>query len=192
MKRRAIFLDRDGTLNREQGFVTGPEHLVVLPGVVEALDALAACGYALVVLTNQSGIARGLYDERDLARVHDQLQEELGGRLDAFFHCPHHPDAHGHPYGGECVCRKPKSGLLAQAVEVLGLDLRDSWLVGDSARDLLLGRGLPLSGVLLRCGKPWEAELAQLRAADLLPKEIVDDLPAAASYITSQVVTAAG
>lgn len=188
MKRRAIFLDRDGTLNREQGFVTGPEHLVVLPGVADALDLLHEQGYALVVLTNQSGIARGLYDERDLARVHDQLQEELGGRIDAFFHCPHHPEAHGHPYGGECVCRKPKSGLLAQAVEVLGLELRGSWVVGDSARDLLMARGLPLEGILVRSGKPWEDEVAKLRAADLAPREIVDDLPGAAAYIAARAL----
>ena len=189
MKRRAVFLDRDGTLNKEQGFVTGPDELAVLPGVVEALDILRDLGFALVVLTNQSGIARGLYGQNELARVHELLAEELGGRIDGFFHCPHHPQAHDNPYGGECGCRKPKSGLLAQATEVLGLNLDKSWIVGDSARDLLSGRSLPVSGILLRSGKPWEAQLQILTEAGFAVQHVADDLPAAARFIREQSAT---
>ena len=184
MKRRAVFLDRDGTLNRERGFVRSPDELEVLPGVSEALERLRAAGFLPVVLTNQSGIARGLYSEVDLAQVHAELDARTGHRIAAYFHCPHHPEAIGHPYGGECTCRKPRRGLLAQAVEVLGLSLPDSWLVGDSARDLLPARGLPLRTVLVQSGKPWEPEVARLRAEAAEPTCVVADLAAAAAAIT--------
>ena len=107
-----VFLDRDGTLNRERGFVTHPEELEMVPGVPAAIRKLAEAGFRLVVLTNQSGIAQGLYTEAELAKVHAALHEELGGLPSAYLHCPHHPDHEGSPYGGPCRCRKPSDGLL--------------------------------------------------------------------------------
>jgi D-glycero-D-manno-heptose 1,7-bisphosphate phosphatase len=183
--RPTVFLDRDGTLNREQGFVTSPGELAVLPRAREAVAALAAAGLQVVVLTNQSGIARGLYDEKGLAAIHERLHEELGGLPAAYLHCPHHPDGTG-PYGGECRCRKPADGLLRQACELLPVDLQDSFLVGDSARDLLPARGWPLRPVLVRSGKPWREELARLEQAGLPPAQVADDLAAAVEWIVRQ------
>lgn len=180
--RRTVFLDRDGTLNREVGFVTRPEQLEVLAGVVPALQRLHDAGYRIVVLTNQSGIARGLYSESDLARVHAVLHERLRGLPDAYLHCPHHPDANGE-YGGSCVCRKPAAGLLHQARELLGIELTGGVLIGDSARDLMMARGLPLRTVHVHSGKPVAAELAMLQQAGLTPDHDAADLAAAVAWL---------
>jgi D,D-heptose 1,7-bisphosphate phosphatase len=179
---RAVFLDRDGTLNAEVGFVVDPAALVVLPGVCAALARLVRAGLRPIVLTNQSGIARGLYSERDLARVHAHLHAALGGLPWAYLHCPHHPEQPG-PYGGPCACRKPQPGLLHQARELLGVEFAGSFLVGDSARDLLPARGLPLTTIHLRSGKPAAAELAALAAAGAPPDHQASDLPAAVDWL---------
>lgn len=184
-RRPAVFLDRDGTLHRERGFVRRPIDLDVFPGVVQALRRLRGAGFALVVLTNQSGVARGLYDEAMLARVHEELHERLQRLPRAYLHCPHLPEAAG-PYGGECGCRKPAPGLLHTACELFDLRLRGSFVVGDSARDLLMARGLPVGKVLVRSGKPWEEELARLEEAGVGPVHVADDLAAAAAWIVAR------
>ncbi len=181
--RRAIFLDRDGTLNEERGFVTHPSEVEVLPGVPEALERLAAAGFRLVVVTNQSGIARGLYTEANLAAVHAELHRRLGGLPDAYFHCPHHPEAHGSPYQLACACRKPGGGLYRQAARILGLDLAGSFAVGDSARDVLAASTLPVPGVLVQTGKPWREQLAELERAGVEPWRVCADLGEAADAI---------
>ncbi|MBZ0153456.1 MAG: HAD-IIIA family hydrolase [Planctomycetes bacterium] len=184
--RPTVFLDRDGTLNREVGFVTDPDRLELLPGVPAAVHRLADAGYRLVVVTNQSGIARGLYDERTLAAIHERLATLLDHRIEAFLHCPHHPDG-GHGYGGACECRKPAPGLLHQARDLLGCEFQGGWLIGDSARDVLMARGLPLRTVLVRCGKPVDNELQKLRAAACTPDHVVEDLLAAAAIVTPAI-----
>lgn len=180
--RPTVFLDRDGTLNREVGFVTAPEQLEVLPGVRESLQRLHDAGFRLVVVTNQSGIARGLYGERDLAAVHARLHDQLGGLPEAYLHCPHHPDGDA-GYGGRCTCRKPGAGLLEQARALLGVSFAGGAVVGDSARDVLMARGLPLRTVLVHSGKPVDAERAKLRAADFAPDHEAADLPAAVAWL---------
>ena len=185
---RAVFLDRDGTLNRERGFVARPDQLEVLPGVPEALAQLARAGFALVVLTNQSGVARGLYTEADLARVHAALHARLQGLPLAYLHCPHHPEPGSvGPYRRQCACRKPAPGLLRQAQELLGLELAGSFLVGDSARDLLPAKDTAVGTVLLRCGKPWQEQLELLREAAAPPHHVAADLPDAARWILQGV-----
>lgn len=178
----AVFLDRDGTLNREVGFVDSPEALEVLPGVPAAVRRLHDAGYRIVVVTNQSGIARGLYGERDLARIHEALHRALGGLPLAYLHCPHHPEG-AHGYGGACTCRKPGPGLLHQARELLGVAFAGSALVGDSARDLLMARGLPLRTVLVHSGKPAAAERQALRSAGVAPDHEASDLAAAVDWL---------
>lgn len=179
---RAVFLDRDGTLNAEVGFVRTADQLRILPGVAAALAALHDRGFRLVVVTNQSGIARGYYGEHDLAAVHERMHAATGGRIAGWLHCPHHPDADG-PYGGDCTCRKPKNGLLHQARELLGVTFAGSYLVGDSARDLLMARDLPIATVHVHSGKPPAAEREALRAAGHVPTAEVADLPAAVAWI---------
>jgi D-glycero-D-manno-heptose 1,7-bisphosphate phosphatase len=185
LTRPAVFLDRDGTLNRERGHVVDPAQLEVIPGAADAVQRLHAAGWPLVVVTNQSSIALGLLDEATLARVHAKLHAALGSLPWAYFHCPHHPDADpGGGYGGPCTCRKPQDGLLHQAAAVLGVSLAGSVVVGDSARDLLMARAHPMRRILVRSGKPWRDELAKLVAAGCPPDAVADDLAAAARLVT--------
>lgn len=180
-----MFLDRDGTLNRDCDFVRTPEQLVVLPSVVPALHRLRDAGFQLVVLTNQSGIARGLYSETTLAAIHARLHRQLDGLPRAYLHCPHHAELPG-PYGGACSCRKPLPGLLHTARELLGVEFQGSVVIGDSARDLLVARGLPLRTVLVRTGKPWQQQRDLLAAQQFAADAIVDDLAAAADWVLQQ------
>lgn len=182
---RVAFLDRDGTLNQEQGFVRSPAELRVLPGVPAAVARLHQAGFQIVVVTNQSGIARGLYTEADLAAVHRVLHEALGGLVRAYLHCPHLPDG-GHGYGFACACRKPGAGLLHQARELLQLDFAGGAVVGDSARDLLMARGLPLRTVLVHSGKPAAGERAALLAAGGRVDHEASDLAAAVDWLLQQ------
>lgn len=135
--RKAIFLDRDGTLNADLGYVYRKEDWHWLPGVLEALAEFRRHDWALIVVTNQSGIARGYYSEADLASLQCWLNEDLsarGLRIDAWYHCPHLPEI-----TGPCSCRKPAPGLLLKAASDLSLDLGESWMLGDSRRDLEAG-----------------------------------------------------
>ena len=179
---RAVFLDRDGTLNREIGFFSAPERLELLPGAADAVRRLSEAGYRVVVTTNQSGIARGLFGERELAAVHARLHDLLGRLPFAYLHCPHHPDG-GHGYGGDCACRKPKPGLLLQARALLGVAFEGSAVVGDSARDVLMARGLPLTTVLVESGKPIAEQRERLAAAGYRPDHEAADLAAAVDWL---------
>lgn len=153
---RAVFLDRDGTLNREVDFLTEPAQLELLPGVAEGLSRLAEDQWLLCVVTNQSGVARGLLSEAVLAEIHGRLREMLasaGAHLDWIGHCPHHPK-HGPPdLRRACDCRKPEPGLLLRAAAELDIDLARSWMVGDSARDLQAGRSAGCHSILVGTGK---------------------------------------
>jgi D-glycero-D-manno-heptose 1,7-bisphosphate phosphatase len=177
LKQTAVFLDRDGTLNRGRGYVESPDQLEVLPGARAAVARLDAAGWPVVVVTNQSGIALGRYSEADLARVHAHLHLALDGVPRGYFHCPHHPLAPAESgRGGACACRKPADGLLRQAASVLGVTLQGSVLIGDSARDLQPAGAFAMRTVLVRSGKPWREELAKLEAAGITPSLVADDL----------------
>jgi D-glycero-D-manno-heptose 1,7-bisphosphate phosphatase len=135
---RAVFLDRDGTLVEEVPYLHDPERVVLLAGA-GALAGLAAAGYALVVVTNQSGVARGRYDEAAVGAVHRRLAELLAGvgvRLDAVLYCPHHPEGTVPGYARACRCRKPGPGMLEAASTRLGLDLAASFLIGNHPTDV--------------------------------------------------------
>ncbi|HEV3014006.1 MAG TPA: HAD family hydrolase [Actinomycetota bacterium] len=138
MTRPAVFLDRDGTLVEEVPYLHDPGRVLLLPGVA-VLGGLAAAGYALVVVTNQAGVARGLYDEAAVKAVHRRLAELLAGvgvRLDAVLHCPHHPEGTVAGYARACRCRKPGPGMLEAAAGRLGLDLPASWRIGNHPSDV--------------------------------------------------------
>lgn len=183
---RAIFLDRDGTLNLENGFIRSPEQLELIPGVAAALRILREADFRLVVLTNQPVIARGESSEADLARIHSKLEWLLGQEgayVDRIYHCPHHPDR-GFP--GEraelkihCACRKPATGLAERACAELGLDLARSWMVGDSTGDIAMAARAGLRSVLLQTGQAGrDGKYPEAR-----PDFFVPDLPAAARRI---------
>jgi histidinol-phosphate phosphatase family protein len=138
VSRPAVFCDRDGTLVEEVPYLHDPERLVLLPGV-EELAGLAAAGYALVVVTNQAGVARGYFDEAAVAAVHRRLRRLLattGVRLDAVLYCPHHPEGTVPAYARACRDRKPGPGLLETAAGRLGLDLAASFLIGNAPTDV--------------------------------------------------------
>jgi D-glycero-D-manno-heptose 1,7-bisphosphate phosphatase len=184
--RPAVFLDRDGTLLDELGYLSDPDRVRLLPGAADAVRALNEAGLPVVVVTNQSGIARGYFTEEDLERVHARLREVLavhGASLDLVLHSPYHP-AHGDPrYRRDSACRKPGPGLLLAARDRLGLDLGRSWVVGDARRDLEAGRraGVPHL-FLVRTGKGAATE-RDMDADERRRWTVVDDLPAAAHAI---------
>lgn len=148
--RPALFVDRDGTLIEEADYLADPEGVVFLPGAVEALGRFRAAGWAIVIVTNQSGIARGLYTEADyraVARRLETMLAEAGVPPAATVHCPHHPD-----FSGPCACRKPAPGMLLAAARSLGLDLSRSVMVGDKTADLEAGAAVGARPVLVRTG----------------------------------------
>jgi len=149
---RAAFLDRDGTLIDELGYLADPDGLRLLPGAAEGVRLFNQAGWRTIVVTNQSGIARGLFGEDDLARVHARLEAELaraGARLDAILHCPHHPSEGSAPWRRACACRKPAPGLLLEGAAQLGVQLERSWAIGDSRRDVEAGRRAGVQGTIL-------------------------------------------
>ncbi|WP_119581138.1 HAD family hydrolase [Streptomyces europaeiscabiei] len=140
--RRAVFLDRDGTLTEPRHYPSHPDELVLQPDIGLPLRALQHAGFALVVVTNQSGLARGLLDTAALDAMHHRLRAPLarhGVRLDGIYACPHHPDGTVPRYRRLCSCRKPAPGMLHQAAHDLDLDLSASWMVGDSSCDINAG-----------------------------------------------------
>jgi D-glycero-D-manno-heptose 1,7-bisphosphate phosphatase len=150
MSRPAAFLDRDGTIIVERHYLADPDDVELLPGAPAALRSLAAGGFALVMVTNQSGIARGLYAESDFQAVQARLAAMLavhGVAFDASFHCPHHPQ-----HGGPCPCRKPGLALFQDAARQLDLDTAASIFVGDRLRDVLPAVALGGRGFLVRTG----------------------------------------
>src|SRR5690606_12501024 len=178
--RPAVFLDRDGTIVVERYYLADPDGVELVPGAASALRSLAAAGYALVVVTNQSGIARGLYGEEEFRAVQRRIEDLLerdGVRLDGVYHCPHHPD-----YTGPCDCRKPAPGLFRRAARELGFDLARSICIGDRLKDVVPARDLGCAGgILVRTGYGEE------QAPDA-PEwvRIEPDLPAAARAVLAR------
>jgi D-glycero-D-manno-heptose 1,7-bisphosphate phosphatase len=163
--RPAAFLDRDGTINREVNYLRDPAQLRLLPGAADAIRRLNEAGFAVVVLTNQSGVARGFLDEATLETIHHRLLGRLARRgavIDAVYYCPHHPEAGDPPYRKACDCRKPAKGMLHRAVRDLGIRIEGSVVVGDHERDVGLAAGTPLQSVRLAPG----GRTAETSAAD--------------------------
>jgi|SRR5215831_4429569 len=153
--RRAVFIDRDGTLNEDIGYVSKPDELVLYPWAAQAVRLVNASGFLAVVITNQSGIARGMYTEEMLAEIHSRMIEELahkGARIDAVYYCPHHPDVGSQRYRLKCDCRKPHPGLLKTAAREHNLDLSRSFVIGDKAGDIKLAENSGAHGALVLTG----------------------------------------
>ena len=148
VKRKTVFLDRDGTIAMDVNYCSKPEDFELLLGVAEAIHLLNTEGFQVVVITNQSGIARGYFTVEVLAQIHNKMRAELaryGAHVDAIYYCPHHPDEC-------CECRKPKTGLFQQAARELDLDLSRSFMVGDTQMDIGAGKALGCRTILVTTG----------------------------------------
>lgn len=151
----AVFLDRDGTVNEEVGYLRDLSQLRLIPGAAAAVRRLNDAGCKVVIVTNQSGVARGYFPESLVTETHDLLVRMLAGkgaRLDGLYYCPHHPHAGASAYTMKCDCRKPATGLLDRAARDLAIDLRQSFMVGDKWSDVELGQRAGARSILVRTG----------------------------------------
>jgi D-glycero-D-manno-heptose 1,7-bisphosphate phosphatase len=206
--RKAVFLDRDGTVSEEIGYIHAADlpRYALIPGAAEGIKRVRAAGYAVVLLTNQSGVARGYFPASQVEAVHARLRELLaaeGAGLDGIYYCPHHPRPAAAADNGQlppgrveakpvpelsidCDCRKPKPGLALRAAADLGLDLASSWMVGDKNADLGLAAAAGLKGgVLVRTGY-GEGTLEKLQAKGQAPAHVAAGLREAADLILSR------
>ncbi len=173
MPRPAVFLDRDGTLIEERHYPVTPAAIVPVRGAGEALARLALAGYVRIVLTNQSAVARGLIDEQELGRLHDDMADKLGivgGTYDALYYCPHHPEGRAVGYAMTCSCRKPRSGMLDLALAEHDVDLAQSCFIGDSTRDLFPDVAGVGARILVQTGH----ELGDTSVADFVAPTITE------------------
>jgi heptosyltransferase-2 len=176
-----VFLDRDGTLNVDTGYVKSPDDFTVLPGVGAALARLKQAGARLVVVTNQSGLGRGYFSSRDLEAIHSKLRlvlAEDGVTLDGLYFCPHHPDDH-------CNCRKPARGMIDRAHAELKVDLSRAYVIGDSIRDVELAKQVGARSLLVMTGPSGAEALADLMARDLPPDYVAEELSQAVDWIVA-------
>ena len=182
--RPAVFLDRDGTLLEEAGYLDRLERLVFFPYSVDAVRLLNRSGFAVVIVTNQAGIARGIFKEAFVAEAHRHISDKLalgGARIDGFYYCPHHPEAVIDALRQDCDCRKPKPGMFTRAARDLGLDLARSFVVGDRWHDLEAGQQVGARGILVRTGYGRTEEAAP--KAGVQPAAITDNVIEAVSWI---------
>lgn len=175
--RRAVFLDRDDTLCKDVPYCRRPEDLHLLPGSGEAISNLNEAGFAVVIITNQSGIGRGYLTEEMLALMHGKMKDDLaafGARIDGIYHCPHLPE-------DGCECRKPKPSMILKAARDMNIDLRESYTVGDRLMDVQIARNSGTKAVLVRAFTPAQ----EISKASELADHVSDDLVGAVEWILS-------
>ncbi len=156
MNKRAVFLDRDGTLNEDAGYPGRFGDITIYPASFEAVRRLNEAGLLAIVVSNQSGVGRGLFSEADVERIHEEMKTAFasrGARLDAFYYCPHFAGSADPVYAEACECRKPKPGLAYGAAEKFGIDLARSYMIGDKADDVVFARNIGAVSVLVLTGE---------------------------------------
>ena len=182
--RSAVFLDRDGTMIEDVGYLDAIARVAFFPWTIDSIRALNRAQLAVVVVTNQSGIARGLFSEAFVESTHRYMSSRLeagGARVDAYYYCPHHPGGTVAPYARRCDCRKPARGLIERAAADLGLDVSRSFVVGDKWLDVQLGRAVGAHTILVRKGDRGVEETGH--PPGVAADAVVDNLAAAASWI---------
>ncbi len=183
---RAVFIDRDGTLSEEIGYVNHVSRFRLLPRSAEAIKKLNDAGVAAVIITNQAGVARGYFPEERILEVHKRMEELLAegdAKLDGIYYCPHHPSAGEPPYRADCDCRKPKPGLLLRAAKELDLDIESSYMIGDKFSDVELAHNAGCKGILTLTGYgrgEWEYNREE---AGVTPDFVAEDLLEAVEWI---------
>jgi D-glycero-D-manno-heptose 1,7-bisphosphate phosphatase len=166
---KAFFIDRDGVIVTETDYLGHPDDVEIIQGTAEALKAIRAAGYLAIIVSNQSGVARGYYNDADVKAVTNRIVDLLavqGAKIDAFYHCPHHPDI-----SGKCDCRKPEPGMLLTAADENNVDIMQSYMIGDKISDVEAGqRAGCAASVLIKTGHGMDevanADLAELTVAD--------------------------
>jgi len=188
MKKRAIFLDRDGTINEDVGYPDNSGQIKIYPSSFEALAKINASGFLAVIITNQSGIGRGYLTEADLEEIHQKMKSDFARRgvhVDGVYFCPHYELSANPRYRKDCACRKPKPGLARRAAKDLGIDLAGSYFIGDKVEDVLFGLNIGARPVLVLTGFGVESE-KKLEEMNIRPAHIAPDLLAAADWILGQ------
>ncbi len=186
----AVFLDRDGTINEQMGYINHIDRFVMLPGAAAAILRLNQAGVPVVVITNQSGLARGYFPPELISEVHAKMEAELieqGAYVDGIYICPHHPEAKEEKYRLDCDCRKPKPGLLLQASRDLQLDLGRSYVVGDRWSDLKAAANCQAKGILVRSGYGRGDEKYIGPQQEIQPHFSADDLGEAVDWILADL-----
>lgn len=189
MKNFAIFLDRDGTINEEMGYINHLDRFIILPGAIEAIKLLKRHNFKVIVTSNQTGVAMGYFPESLIEEIHNHLKNilaENGTYLDAIYYCPHHPQAKVAAYGKDCPCRKPKTGLILKAKEEFNLDLNRCYVVGDKFIDIEFAHNAGLKSILVLTGYGkgeirWAAHKHPLK-----PNFVAKDLYQAAKWIINE------
>lgn len=190
--RAAVFLDRDGVLIEDTGFLADASQIRILEGVGPALWRLREAGFLLIVVTNQSAVARGLVSEPALEAIHAEMRRQIelagGPPLDAIYYCPHHPEATLPEYRAACDCRKPGPGLLTQAASALDIDLERSFLLGDRMTDVAAGARAGCRTVLVQSPRTADPPIVTVEPLEsgLAPDHTCADLPAAVDWILTQ------
>ena len=179
---RAIFLDRDGTVNEDKNYLGDVRNLEIIPGAVQAVNLLKKAGFLIFVVTNQSGLARGFFGREDLERIHDKIREVFP--LDGIYYCPHHPDE-------DCPCRKPKPKMVMDIADKFRIDLGESYLIGDAPSDLEMGQRAGCKSILVLTGKGKETE-DLLRENGPRVEFIAKDILEAAERITQDFIRRPG
>lgn len=186
--RKAVFLDRDGVIIEDVGYLGDPSRVRFLSGAVEAIRILNEQGFLVIVISNQSGVARGYLSERDVNGVHAAIEHNLkaqDARIDEFYYCPHHPDAKVECYRLDCNCRKPKPGMVIQAAHKWNVDLHKSFVVGDKLTDLQMGKAVGAKTILVLSGEGQRA-LEEMRSWNSEPDRVAGDLREAVEWILTQ------
>jgi D-glycero-D-manno-heptose 1,7-bisphosphate phosphatase len=189
MKRPALFMDRDGTISEEVGYVNHPARFRLFPYTAAAIKLLNENGWLAIVVTNQAGVARGYFSEDVIIQIHEQVQRDLqnaSAKLDAIYYCAHHPSVGEPPYRLDCDCRKPRTGLIDRAAADFQIDLGRSWMVGDRYGDVELARnaGLHSAFVLSGYGRgEWEFQRGSWQ---IEPELVAEDLLEAVKTIVER------
>jgi len=186
MKKPAVFIDRDGTVNEQMGYVNHPSRFVILPGVAEAFRILNKNGYLAIIVSNQSGVARGYFPIELVYNIHSSMKESFlkeGATVDGIFFCPHYPKGSDPEYSHDCDCRKPKTGLIKQACEQFNIDMSRSYMIGDHYTDMELADHSNIKGILVKTGYGAGVIEYNLPAMDAKPCYIAEDLLAAVNWI---------
>jgi D-glycero-D-manno-heptose 1,7-bisphosphate phosphatase len=194
MARRAVFLDRDGTLNVEKGYIRQVEDLELIPGVAQAVRRLNDAGLLVILTTNQTGAARGFYDEAHIHALNDRvrtlLSEQAGARLDAIYYCPHLAKGVVAQYAIECECRKPQVGMIRQAqVDYGDLDVGGSFIVGDKASDVEFAHNAGCTGILVKTGYGHRVLEGKYQVMSVTPACVAESLVEATDWILSQLAS---